>query len=80
MMPVMEMDMDIKAAQTARETREPEQSASPLEMQNLRLQALVSEMILDNQGLRFKVAQLEAELEKNERSLKASTAWAGMLF
>jgi len=49
-------------------------------VQNQRLNALVSELIIDNQELRFKVARLEAELEKNERSLKASTAWAGMLF
>lgn len=81
-MPVLEINMetDTKTAETVHETREPKQSASPLEMQNRRLQALVGELIANNQELRFKAAQLETELEKAERGLKSATAWAGMLY
>lgn len=74
------MEMEMETAQTVHEKREQEQSASPLEVQNQRLQALVSELILDNQELRFKAAQLETELERNARGLKVVTPWAGMLF
>jgi hypothetical protein len=73
------MEVEMETAQTVQQTWEPEQNASPLELQNQRLQALVSELILDNQELRFRAAQLKTELEKNERGLKAATAWAGML-
>ena len=51
-----------------------------LEAQNRRLQALVAELILENQTLRFDMTQLETRLRKNEQALKAATAWAGMLF
>ncbi len=54
--------------------------AAPLEAQNRRLQALVAELILENQTLRFDMTQLETRLRKNEQALKAATAWAGMLF
>ena len=74
------MEIEMETAQTVCKTREPAESASLLEVQNQRLQALVSELILDNQELRFKAAQLQADLEKNERGMKAATAWAGMLF
>ncbi len=74
------METAMETAQTVCKTRGPAESASPLEVQNQRLQALVSELILDNQELRFKAAQLETELEKSERGMKAATVWAGMLF
>jgi hypothetical protein len=73
------METTMETAQTVCKTRELAESASLLEVQNQRLQAMVSELILDNQELRFKAAQLEMELEKNERGMKAATAWAGML-
>ena len=63
-------EIAMETAQTVCKTRELPESASPLEAQNQRLQALVSELILDNQELRFKAAQLETELEKNERGIK----------
>jgi predicted RNase H-like nuclease (RuvC/YqgF family) len=68
------------SVETAREAREQAESVSPLEVENQRLQTLVSELIMNNQKLRFKVAGLEAELEKSQRGLKATTEWAGMLF
>jgi hypothetical protein len=71
------MEIEMETAQTVCKTREPAESASLLEVQNQRLQALVSELILDNQELRFKAAQLE--MEKNERGLRAATARVGML-
>jgi len=76
--PAMETQME--TAKTVHKTQEPAQAASSLEEQNRRLQTLVGELILDNQELRFKMAHLEAELEKSERGLKAATQWAGMLF
>jgi hypothetical protein len=74
------METTMETAQTVCKTREPAESAPPLEAQNQRLQALVSELIMDNQELRFKAAQLQANLKENERGMKAATAWAGMLF
>jgi hypothetical protein len=74
------METTMKTTEIVRTTREPAQSASPIEVQNHRLQALVTELLMDNQKLRFKAAELEAEIEKNERSLKAATRWAGMVF
>lgn len=70
----------METAQTVCKTREPARSASPLEVQNQQLQALVTELINDNQEMRFKVAGLEAELEQNKRGLTAAVPWAGMLF
>jgi hypothetical protein len=74
------METTMETAQTVCKTREPAESAFPLEAQNQQLQALVSELILDNQELRFKAAQLQADLEKNDRGMKAATGYAGMLF
>jgi hypothetical protein len=73
-------ETEMVSVETASEAREPVESASLLELENRRLQALVSELIMNNQKLRFKAAGLEAELEKSQRSLKAATEWAGMLF
>jgi hypothetical protein len=74
------MEMKMNTAEIVVKTREAAGSASPLEVENQRLQALVSELILSNQELRFKGAQLEARLEASERGLKAATACTGMLF
>ncbi len=70
----------MKNAQTVCEAKQPAMSVSPLVAEHQRLQKLVSELIMSNQELRFKVAGLEAELEKQQRGLKAATEWAGMLF
>jgi predicted RNase H-like nuclease (RuvC/YqgF family) len=74
------METMMKTAETVREIKQPAQSASPLEVQNHRLQALVTELLVDNQELRFKAAELEARLEKTERGLANATRWAGALF
>jgi cell division protein FtsB len=51
-----------------------------LEYENRRLQTLVSELIKDNQELRFRNAMLEEQAAKLKRGLANSTASAGMLF
>lgn len=73
------METEMETAQTVRETKEPAENDLPLEVQNRRLQALVTELIRNNQELRFKAAQLQTELEQNQRAL-AAMPWAGMLF
>lgn len=73
------MEREMETAQTVRETKEPAENDLPLEVQNRRLQALVTELIRNNQELRFKAAQLQTELEQNQRAL-AAMPWAGMLF
>jgi hypothetical protein len=75
----MEMEMEMETSTSPCEAAERVPRMLPLEVQNRRLQALAADLILENQQLSGKVAQLEAELEKTVRGLKASTAWTGML-
>ena len=70
----------METAQTVHGTQKQARGTLPLEVENQRLQALVTELILNNQELRFKLAGLEVELDRRERGLKAAAQWAGMLF
>ncbi len=44
------------------------------------LQMLVGELLVENQRLRFRVAQLEQEAQRAERGLAEATKWAGIAF
>jgi len=73
-------ETEMNTTQIMIEIREPVAGALPLEVQHERLLTLVADLLLENQQLSCKLAQLEAELEKSRRGLKAATQWAGMLF
>jgi hypothetical protein len=51
-----------------------------LEEQNQRLKMLTAELLQTNQELRFKLASLEDEAERQKRGQSNAPLWAGMLF
>jgi len=53
--------------------------AKQLGTKNQRLQALVGELLVTNQELRFRVKQLEQEKGVAERALEKATVHAGLL-
>ena len=77
----------METAQTVDEAGKPQKSASPLEAQNQRLQALVCELLEENEtqraenlSLRSRVSQLEQRAASAERGLANATRWSGALF